>query len=54
MGFSIVTANDEPLYIAVYMSSINNNKLSIYLLSKSESLSINGSSGIGHRPGHFL
>ena len=30
----IVTANDELPYIAVYMSSIHNHKLSIYPLSK--------------------
>ena len=41
IGASIVTANDELPYVAVYMSSIHNHKLSIYTLSKSEFLSIN-------------
>jgi hypothetical protein len=39
-GVSILTAKDEHPYVAVYMSSIQNHKLSICPLSKSEFLSI--------------
>jgi hypothetical protein len=41
IGFLIVTVKDGLPQVAVYMSSINNHKLSIYPISKSEFLAIN-------------